>query len=138
MKYVKSAFFHYLILVGGIHSSLYILGYFRKKNKQGGWGDTFLKNTLDFFIFLLYPWKFQTKQSSTPHMHLEVSQNCFRSLGNFKAKSQDSWKFHITFFFFKVGNSTSFLINPWKLHAISLIPLEIPYLQSPLFYFFLE
>ena len=138
MKYVKSAFFHYLILVGGIHSSLYILGYFRKKTSRGVEGILFWKTPWIFSFFLLYPWKFQTKQSSTPHMHLEISQNCFRSLGNFKAKSQDSWKFHITFFFFTVGNSTSFLINPWKLHAISLIPLEIPYLQSPLFYFFLE
>ena len=34
----------------------------------GGGGHTFLRKplALEFFIFLIYPWKFQTKQSSTP------------------------------------------------------------------------
>ena len=45
-------------------------GLFQKKNpKKGGggsWGYTFFKTPMEFFIFLLYPWKFQTKQSSTP------------------------------------------------------------------------
>ena len=45
------------------------------------------------FIFLLYPWKFQTKQSSTPGN----STKCVRSLGNSKAKNQDPWEFHIIF-----------------------------------------
>ena len=31
-----------------------------------GGGCTFLKTSLEFFISLLYPWKFQTKQCSTP------------------------------------------------------------------------
>ena len=40
-----------------------------EKNKwgeRGGWGHTFLKAPLEYFISLLYPWIFQTKQSSTP------------------------------------------------------------------------
>ena len=41
------------------------LGYSRKI-QTGGWGYTILKKPLEFFIFLLYPWKFQTKQSLTP------------------------------------------------------------------------
>ena len=42
------------------------------------------------------------------------------------------------FFLVTLGNPTSFLINPQKFHCISLIPLEIPYSQTPLFGFFLE
>ena len=43
------------------------MGYSRKKAKRGkgGWGHTFLKPRLEFFIYLLYPWKFQTNQSCT-------------------------------------------------------------------------
>ena len=41
-------------------------GLFQKKNKQGeGWVHTFLKTPLEFLGFLLYPWKFQIKQSFT-------------------------------------------------------------------------
>ena len=44
------------------------LVYSRKKAKQGGGvlRTYFLKTPLEFFISLLYPWKFQKKQSSTP------------------------------------------------------------------------
>ena len=37
----------------------------RKKN-MGGWGHSFLKTTLEFLDFLIYPWKLQIKQSFTP------------------------------------------------------------------------
>ena len=46
-----------------------------KKNRGKGWGGGgvggglwtyFSENCLEFFIFLLYPWKFQTEQNSTP------------------------------------------------------------------------
>ena len=114
------------------------MGYSRKNSNRGGWGYTFLKPPLEFFIFLFYPWKFQTKQSST----LDISQNCVRSTGNSKVKNKDPWKFHIFFFghpwkfhiFFLVtlGNFTSFLINPKQIpHGIYLITLEIPYPQHP-------
>ena len=33
------------------------------------------------------------------------------------------------FYVVTVENSTSFLINPWKFHMLSVIPLEIPYPQ---------
>ena len=39
------------------------MGYSRKKSKQGGCGDmNYLKETLEFFDFSFYPWKFQRKQ----------------------------------------------------------------------------
>ena len=35
-----------------------------EKSKHGGLRIYVFENPLEFFIFLLYPWKFQTKQSS--------------------------------------------------------------------------
>ena len=52
------------------------------------------------------------------------------ALGNSNTKNQDSWNFHIIL----LGHPRKFHM----LHPISLIPLEIPYLQPPLFGFFLE
>ena len=37
-----------------------------KKTNRNSWEHTFLKILLKFLVFLLYPWKFQTNQSSTP------------------------------------------------------------------------
>ena len=37
-----------------------------KKTNRKSWEHTFLKILLKFLVFLLYPWKFQTNQSSTP------------------------------------------------------------------------
>ena len=71
-----------------------------EKSKQGVEDIyTFLKITLEFFIFLLYSWKIQTKQSSTPRF----STNCVRTLGNSKAKNKNPWKFHIIFSWSPLG-----------------------------------
>ena len=43
-----------------------------KIQTRGSWGYTFLKTSLEFFIFLLYPWKFLTKQSSAPEYSIEL------------------------------------------------------------------
>ena len=54
----------------------------------GGGGvveDTVLKPLLEPFIFLLLPWNFQRKHTSTPG----IQQNSVRSLGNSKAKTKD-------------------------------------------------
>ena len=86
------------------------MGYFRKNPNRRG-VEAFLKTLLEFFILLLYPWKFQTKQNSTTKL------------------CQVPWKFQgekqraleIPHYFFLVslaGNSTSFLINPWKFHML--------------------
>ena len=53
----------------------------------------FLKNLLQLLGFLIYPWKFQTKQSFTAR----TPQNCVAPFGNFKAENQDPWKFHMIF-----------------------------------------
>ena len=37
-----------------------------KKTNRNSWEHTFLKILLKFLVFLLYLWKFQTNQSSTP------------------------------------------------------------------------
>ena len=52
-----------------------------QENKQtGSWGHTFLKTSMEFFVYLLYPWKFETNQSSTP--------------GNCAKLHYILWKFH--------------------------------------------
>ena len=80
------------------------------------------KKPWNCFGFSLYPWKFQVKQNSTPgnltklYMlnPLKISRpktknfkklhpwkfgkiGCVTSFGNFKAKTQDPWKFHVNF-----------------------------------------
>ena len=108
------------------------MGYSRKKIKQRGRGVdglvigyTFVKTAPEFFILLLYPCKFQTKQSSTPGYSTQL---CLlpRSLRNSKAKNKDPWKFDTIF-------SWS---TPEIPRAISLIPLEIPYPPPPCLDFF--
>ena len=56
-----------------------------------------------------------TKQSFTP----ETPQNYAELLGDFKALNQGLWKFHMVFFI-SPGNSTVFVINPWKFHLLIL------------------
>ena len=81
------------------------MGYSRKNQTggRGGWGHTCLKPLLTFLVYLLYPWKFQANQSST-------SGNCAK-LRYIPCKFQDQKPLEIS-------------------HAISLIPLEVPYPQS--------
>ena len=69
-----------------------IMGYSRKI-KTEGWEYTFLEKPLEFFIFLLYPWKFQIKKAQP----LDIPQNYVRSLGNSKVKNKDPWKLNIIF-----------------------------------------
>ena len=98
------------------------MGLFQKKSKQGRgggvWEDTFLKSPLNFF--LIYHWKLQTKQSSKP---LDIPQNCVildpLEIPKPKTKTLENSTFflgaHHPF-----GNSTWFLINPWKFHMLFL------------------
>ena len=68
----------------------YSMGYSRKKNQRGEGGvediPFFKKKPWNCFGFSLCSWKFQVKQNSTPE-----------NLVNFKAKTQDHWKFHMSF-----------------------------------------
>ena len=111
------------------HASYAEAWLFQKKSKQlgggggVGWWYTFLKNPLEFFIFILYmPWIFHKivlDPLEIPRPKTETPGNStWFFLGH-------PWKFHFVF--------------NWPLelpHAISLIPLEIPYPQPPCLDFF--
>ena len=64
------------------------------QKKTGGWGHTFQKIPLEFFIYWLYPRKFKSNQSST---HGNFTKLCYISIENSTTKNQDPWKFHIIF-----------------------------------------
>ena len=88
------------------------IGLFQKKSKQGeGRGDLRIYFSL-FIFYFSYPWKFQTKQLSPWIFHKIV-------LDPLAQKFQ--------------GQKHRPLEIP---HAISLIPLEIPYPQPPYLDFF--
>ena len=119
------------------------LGYSRKtKQERGVLQTNFLITPPEFFIFLLYTSKFQTKERSTPKGPLlKIPQNCVSCIPQkFQGQKPGPLEIPHYFFFFTIlGNSTQFLINPIP-HAISLISLEIPYPHptSPPVFFFLE
>ena len=57
------------------HCVICVLGAIPEKAQQGCGGCrgyTFLKKPLEFFTFLLYPWKLQIKQSSVPRYFTEL------------------------------------------------------------------
>ena len=109
------------------------MGYSRKNPNRGRGGGgscgyTFLKKTLESFIFLLYPWKFHTKQSSTPGYSTKLCQIPW----NFQGQKQIPLEIPHYFFLVTLGNSTSFLINPWKFHMLFLgYHWEFHILNSP-------
>ena len=112
-----------------------LMGYSRKKTKQGGLRIYFSENP---------PWKFSIcdftlrKSRENKFLPLEIQQNFVTPLGNSKFKNQDPWKFH------------EFLLeHPWKFcfffnwplefpYFLSSIPREIPCPQPPLVGSFLE
>ena len=97
------------------------------RGEGGSWGHTFLKFLLEFSIFLLYPRKFQVKQSSTPGNSTKLCQIPGKLQGR---KSRSLECPHYSFFF--IGNSTLFLINPWKLHMLFLwYPWKFHVLNTP-------
>ena len=69
---------------------------------------------LEFFIFLLYPWKFQTIQSSTPGYSTKLSYISWK----FQGQKQRPLEIPHLFFLVTLGNSTSFLIKAWKSHIL--------------------
>ena len=80
-------------------------------------GDIFFENPPEIFHFLLYPWKSQTKQSSNPGYSTKLLETLEIPTG------QKQRLLGIPYYFFLVsllGNSTSFLINPWKFHMLFL------------------
>ena len=67
-----------------------------------------MKHLLEFFIFLLYPWKFQTKQSST----LGCSTKLCSIPWKFQGQKQRPIEISHYLFWVTLGNFTSFFINP--------------------------
>ena len=87
---------------------------FQKKKTNSGVEDIlFWKKPWNCFCFSLYPWNFQEKQSSTPENLVKFCRYV-ASLGNLKAKKSRALEISHEFFLVPLGNSTLFLINPWK------------------------
>ena len=98
-------------------NSLALMGYSRKKSKQGGLGAYFLvgKPPGSLISLLLYPWDFWTKRSLTPENPTKLCYKNMLHLWNFKTKKQDTN-------FVDVGISTCSLTNPIILiHMLFLI-----------------
>ena len=91
---------------------------------------------LEFLDFLLYPWKFQTKQGFTPRNSTKLCYTPWKIQGlNLRPLENSHDFFSIT-----PGNSMSFIINTWK---ICLLFLQYPWkfhilnpFPPPLFVFF--
>ena len=111
-----------------------IMGYSRKKTKQGGgsWGHAFLNRPWNFSFFYFTPGNFRENKAPP----LEIPQNCLTSLGNSKAKNQDHWKFFIIFSWTPLEIPLCF--NPWKFHMLFLwYPWKFHIISPrPLFFFF--
>ena len=105
------------------------MGYFWKKKTVGGGrgaielGHAFMKTPLEFSIFFTLPLEIPDKTKLHPwkfHKFLLAT-----SIGNSKTKNQNPW-LEIPHYFFLVtlGNSTLFLINPWKFYMLFLWQLD--------------
>ena len=90
----------------------------KKQTNRGVWGDTFLKKTLDFFLFFPIPLGISGKTK----LHLwKLGKTIYvTSLGNFNAKKSRVLAISHEFFSVSLGNSTLLLIKPWKLCMLFL------------------
>ena len=108
------------------------VGIFQKKNKKGELRTYFSETSpLELLGFLLYPWKFQTKQSFTPRNSTKL---CYTPQKFQDLKPKPLGIPH-DFIFITPGNSMLFFINPWKFH---LLFLQYPWkfhILSPLGFF---
>ena len=82
----------------------YYNGLFQKKYKQG-WLRIYSFEKLHGIFHFSYSTPGNSRQNKA--QPLDIPQNCVRSLGNFKTKNKDPWKFHLIF-----------LAHPWKFHFI--------------------
>ena len=89
----------------------------------------FWKTPMKFSGYLLYSWKFQTKQSFTQ----ETSQNSATLL---KAQNQDTEKFHMIFSWSPLEIPHFFCITPGNFTCYFFNTLEIPHPELSPFVFF--
>ena len=101
-----------------------LIRYCRKKTNwgRGGWGWRGGKNILfwnpsGIFRFF-YCISGNCMQSKAPPF--KIMQLFVTSFGNFRAKTQDLWKFRMIFSWPSPKNSTLFLINSCKFHMLFL------------------
>ena len=86
-------------------------GLFQKKKKLTGGLRTYL-----ILCFFLYPWKFQTKQSFSPRNSTKLRYTTQK----FKGLKPRPLEILHNFFLIILGNSTLFLIKPWKFYLLFL------------------
>ena len=94
-----------------------LLGYSRKKFRQGWLKYTFFKKSLEFLGLSLYPWKFWRKQSFTSGNSTKLYYNPWEFQDQ-KARPMEiphdcfliRWKLH------------SFLLDPWNFHMLFNTP----------------
>ena len=72
------------------------------------------KKNLENFPFLTLPLEIRTKQSSPPWKFHKIVLNPWK----FQGQKPAPMEIRHYFFFITTGNSTSFLINPWKFHML--------------------
>ena len=103
---------------------LHVFGYFQKKSKQTEGGGCvasiyiyplklriyFFENPPGIFHFFTLPLEILDKTKLNPWIFHKIVLD---PLEIPRPKNKDPWKFHI-YFLVTLGNSTSFLINPWK------------------------
>ena len=100
------------------------MSYSRKKT-NGGSGHTFLKETLDVFWFFSVPLEVSGKTKPQPWKFGKIMY--VTSLASFKAKKQDSRKFHMNFSCSTMEILCFFYIT--SENSTCEIPLEILYIS---------
>ena len=109
------------------------MSYYRK-NPNRGWGDQDIilwklhQNWNFSFFYLLFPWKFQTKQSSTPGYYTKSCQ----------IPQKDPQKFHIIFSWSTLEIPLRFYLTPRNSTCYYFDTPESSISSIPLFGFFLE
>ena len=96
-------------------------GLFQKK-KQGGLRTYFFEKTLDIFLFFFASLEISGKTKLHPWKFGKIMY--FTSLGNFKAQKSRPLEMSHEFLLVSLGNSTLFLVSPWK---FCMLFLEYPW-----------
>ena len=107
------------------------MSYSRKK-KQEGFRTYFFENPPGIFRFFTLLWKIKTKQGFIPTNSTKL---CYTPQKFYCLKPRPLEIPH-DFFLITPGNSTLFLINPWKIHLLFLqSPYKVHMLNTPVCFF---